>query len=47
MAISHDFQGNKYVFFSDDGDTANEKFCKWALTKEMKGTTYITRNSKA
>lgn len=47
MAIAHDFEGTKYVFSTDDMGSANDKFCKWALSKEMKGTTYIAHNSKA
>jgi len=47
MVISHDFEGQKYVFSTDDTDSANDKFCKWALSKVMKGTTYIAHNSKA
>ncbi|XP_060868772.1 uncharacterized protein LOC132943701 [Metopolophium dirhodum] len=47
MVIAHDFEGRKYVFSTDDAGSANDKFCKWALSKVMKGTTYIAHNSKA
>ncbi|XP_050066420.1 uncharacterized protein LOC126555557 [Aphis gossypii] len=47
MVIAHNFEGTKYVFSTDDVATANDKFCKWALSKDMKGTTYIAHNSKS
>ncbi|KAF0726407.1 Uncharacterized protein FWK35_00015503 [Aphis craccivora] len=47
MVIAHNFEGTKYVFSTDDAATANDKFCKWALSKDIKGTTYIAHNSKS
>ncbi|KAF0706482.1 Uncharacterized protein FWK35_00035343, partial [Aphis craccivora] len=47
MVIAHNFEDTKYVFSTDDGATANDKFYKWALSKDMKGTTYIAHNSKS
>lgn len=46
LVIAHDFDGRKHIFPTDDNGSANDKFCKWALNEEQKGTTYIAYNAK-
>ena len=47
LVIAHDFHGNKIEFSNDNVRSANENFCRWALNKRRKGTTYIAHNAKA
>ncbi|KAE9544072.1 hypothetical protein AGLY_001761 [Aphis glycines] len=35
------------MFSTDNAATTNDTFCKWALSKDMKRTTYITHYSKS